>query len=172
MCKPNPASPPMTSTASSSTKLQRFAALLWMLRSRHKMQCHLAAYLDTSGQLTVMTSSNSSYHYLIGIVRPIRCQSGYLKHVPTIFHPFCAGCSMRRYFQVYYPVLSSQRMLSRMHVYRHDVTQLDMYWLKTQLNSTQLNWTDLCSSARVLSSRDLVGIKCQSTIGINLYKQL
>jgi len=50
-------------------------------------------------------------------------------------------------------------------------TQLDMYWLKTQINSTQLNWTDMCSSARVRSSRDPVGIKYRSTID-NLYKQM
>jgi len=60
MCKPKPASLPMTSTVSSSTKWRRFATLLRMLRSRQTMQYHLAACLDTSGQLTVMTSSNWS----------------------------------------------------------------------------------------------------------------
>jgi len=36
-----------------------------------------------------------------------------------------------------------------------------------RLNPTQLNWTDLCSSARVLSSCDPVGINYRSTIDIN-----
>jgi len=57
---------------------------------------------------------------------------------------------------------------SRMHLYQRDATQpnstqLDMYWLKTQLNLT-----DVCSSVQVLSSRDSVGIKYRSTIDINL----
>jgi len=53
-----------------------------------------------------------------------------------------------------------------MQVYRRDATQpistqlnptqLDMYWLTTQLNSTQLNWTDSCGFQPVLDSRDPV----------------
>jgi len=76
-------------------KSRRFATLLWMLWSRHTMQCHLAARLDTSGQLTVMTSPNSSRDYLISSARAIRRQPGYLKHVPAIWHPF-----VREFFQV------------------------------------------------------------------------
>jgi len=60
--------------------------LLWMLRSRHTMQRHLAACLDTSGQLTVMTSSNSSCHYLIGSVT-----TWLLKTCASDMALFCAG---------------------------------------------------------------------------------
>jgi len=133
-CKPNPATLPMTSTAS-STKSRRFTTLLWMIQSRHTIQCHLAACLDTSSQLTVLTSSNWSCHYLISSVIPIRCQPGYLKLVPAIWHPFSAGYSMRHYFHVCSPRLSSQRML---RWYWRTLT-----WLKIILRTTNPFWTCL-----------------------------
>jgi len=133
MWKPNrnPTSLPMTSTASYIDQVTKIrSTLLWMLRSRHTINAAppgcMFGYFRSMDRGDVIK--------LIKSLPDKQCASdpmpawGYLKHVPAIWHPFCVGCLMRRYFQVYFSVLSSQRMLRR--YWR------SLAWLKMMLRIT------------------------------------
>jgi hypothetical protein len=96
-----------------STRSPESVTLLMVRRIRSIVKDHMISLSAISGQLYVMTSSNTSWLYLTNNARLIRCRYGYSRSVPVIWYLFFVGSSLRRCSWGCFRTHLSQRMSHR-----------------------------------------------------------